>query len=276
MRILITGPHGMLGHELVPMLRQTGAMVVPAGREDMDITDWTNVREFVQQQTPDYIVHAAAYTNVDGAESDPHQALEVNGQGTHYLAMTAGERGIPVLYLSTDYVFDGKAHEPYHEDHPALPLNVYGQSKWQGECHIREHVKNHLIVRTSWLYGHGGKNFVDTMIQLGEKQAQVQVVDDQTGGPTWTRDLSLAIVQLIEKKATGTVHATGEGATTWAGFAEEIFRHKGMATQVVPISTAELGRPAARPHYSVLSHRNLNGFGVRMRPWQDALRDYLA
>lgn len=275
MRILVTGPHGMLGHELVPALRHAGAQVVPASKEDMDVTDWSNVREFIQQQNPAYIVHAAAFTNVDGAETDPHHALEINGQGTHYLALTAGERGIPVLYLSTDYVFDGRAREPYHEHHASSPLGVYGQSKWQGECHIREHVRSHLIVRTSWLYGHGGKNFVDTMIQLGQSQSQVKVVDDQVGGPTWTRDLSRAIVQLIEKRATGTVHATGEGATSWAGFAEEIFRLKGMTTQVVPISTEELSRPAPRPHYSVLSHHNLNGFGVHMRPWQEALKDYL-
>lgn len=275
MRILLTGPHGMLGHELWPALKAAGCDVIPAGREEMDITDWEMVRDFVGDIHPDLIVHAAAFTNVDGAEADPHTALAVNGQGTHYLSLTAGERAIPLVYVSTDYVFNGHGHTPYPEDHPASPLGVYGQSKWQGECHVREHVKDHLIVRTSWLYGHGGKNFVDTMLRLAESQAEVRVVADQVGSPTWTRDLSRAIVELIAKKATGTVHGTGDGFNSWAGFAEEIFRQKGLPTRVIPITTEELNRPAPRPKYSVLSHRRLNEYGVIMLPWKDALKGYL-
>ena len=270
--ILVIGSNGMLGQELMG-LYGSAARGVDVG--EIDITDLESVQRVLVTLKPRVVINAAAYTDVDGCETQVELALQVNGEGVAHLAMISKEIGAKLVQVSTDYVFDGGKGSPYQEDDPPAPLSIYGESKLAGEMNAKFN-PNHLIVRTQWLYGHAGKNFVETMLRSAGERSELSVVDDQVGSPTWTYDLALAIKALIDKGCCGTYHAANAGFVSWNGFASEIFRLAGLDVAVKPMSTAELGRPAPRPLYSTLDCGKLvRDTGFAPQPWQDALKRYL-
>ena len=270
--ILVVGAKGMLGTDLMQVL---SGDVRGVDIEEIDITSFESTRRVLLTLKPQVVVNAAAYTDVDGCESKRELAMQVNGEGVAHLALAVREIGAKLVHLSTDYVFDGNKESPWLEDDPTNPLSVYGESKLAGELNARL-VPDHLIVRTQWLYGQSGKNFVETMLRLGQEKKELSVVDDQIGSPTWTVDLGLAIKALIDKGCRGTYHAANAGFCSWNGFARAIFEEAGLDVAVTPMATSELGRPATRPLYSVLDCDKLAAdAGFRAEPWRDALRKYL-
>lgn len=277
MKVLVTGAGGMLAHALVPELTGRGHAVVALARGELDITNPAAVEAAMAAELPDAVVQCAAYTAVDAAEEEYDRALEVNANGTRYVAATCHRSGARFVYPSTDYVFDGQGAEPYRPDGSTRPVNAYGRSKLEGEK-AATLADKHLVVRTSWLYGAGGANFVATMLRLAEERDRLEVVDDQIGRPTWTRTLAAAIVRLLEVEATGVVHITDGGTpTSWYGFAREILHSSGAAEKVHATTSAEFSRPAARPAYSVLDLSLAEQMlGYRMPDWRDTLAKYLA
>jgi dTDP-4-dehydrorhamnose reductase len=274
-KVLVTGAGGMLAQEVVPALAVAGHAVTPL--RDLDITRADDVRNAVRDAHPEWVVHLAAYTDVDGCELRPEHAMRVNGEGSGHVAAAAAEAGAAILALSSDYVFPGDDPRPRREDDPTRPLSAYGRSKWAGEQAVRAANPRHAIVRTAWLYGRGGKNFVDTIRTRALAGGPLAVVDDQQGSPTWTRDLAAALVALIAKGAVGTFHATNAGACTWHEFAVEICALAGVDVSVARISSADLARPAKRPAYSVLDNSRLvQAIGHPLPHWRDALARYLA
>lgn len=270
--ILVVGCRGMLGQELMGVF---GSSARGVDVEEIDITDLSSVQRVLVTLKPTVVVNAAAYTDVDGCQTHAEQAMQVNGEGVAHLAMVSKEIGAKLVQVSTDYIFDGKKGSPYLEDDLCAPLSVYGESKLAGEMNTWFN-PDHLIVRTQWLYGHAGKNFVETMLRLAGERDELTVVDDQVGSPTWTRDLALAIKALIEKGCSGTYHAANAGFVSWNGFAKEIFRLAGLDVTVKPMTTAELDRPAPRPLYSTLDCTKLaHDTGFTPQPWQEALKRYL-
>ncbi|MDD3419680.1 MAG: dTDP-4-dehydrorhamnose reductase, partial [Candidatus Gastranaerophilales bacterium] len=222
MKILVTGAKGMLGQDLCPLLEQHHNSVIETDITDLDITNFNQVEYVIKFYKPELIIHCAAYTNVDKAEKDPKTAFKINATGTENLAKICAEYSIPIVYISTDYVFDGEASIPYKPTDKRTPLGVYGESKAKGEEAIEKYCKKYYIVRTSWLYGHKGKNFIETIIALTQKMPELKVVDDQIGCPTWTMDLVKGILDLIEnQKPYGIYHICGGGQTSWYGFAKE-------------------------------------------------------
>lgn len=270
--VLVVGSKGMLGQDLMALYGDAARGV---DIDEIDITDLASVQRVLLTLKPKVVINAAAYTDVDGCQSNTELAMQVNGEGVGYLAMTSKEIGAKLVQVSTDYIFDGKKGSPYLEDDLAAPLSVYGESKLAGEMNTWFN-PNHLIVRTQWLYGHGGKNFVETMLKLAAEKKELTVVDDQIGSPTWTRDLALAIKALLDKGCAGTYHAANSGFVSWNGFAKEIFRLAGLDVKVLPMTTEQLGRPAPRPLYSTLDCGKLQqDTGFVPQPWQDALKRYL-
>lgn len=270
--ILVVGSKGMLGRELMALYgdRARGVDI-----DEIDITDLASVQRVLTTIKPSAVINAAAYTDVDGCQDNAERAMEVNGEGVGYLAMVSKEIGAKLVQVSTDYIFDGKKGTPYLEDDLASPLSVYGESKLAGEMNAWFN-PDHLIVRTQWLYGHGGKNFVETMLRLAKDKKEISVVDDQIGSPTWTGDLALAIKALLDKGCQGVYHAANAGFVSWNGFAKEIFRLAGLDVTVLAMTTEELGRPAPRPLYSTLDCGKLSrDTGFAPQPWQEALKRYL-
>ncbi|CCY24014.1 dTDP-4-dehydrorhamnose reductase [Brachyspira sp. CAG:484] len=268
MKILVTGANGMLGQDLCPILEDVGAFVIETDVDTLDITDENAVTGAISDVHPDVVIHCAAYTNVDKAEEEPAQAELINVKGTENLAKICGKLEIPLVYISTDYVFDGSKKEPYKPDDLPNPINVYGKTKLAGEDAVKKYCNKYYIVRTSWLYGHYGRNFVETMLELAGQQKEVKVVDDQTGCPTWTVELANGILKLLSKPY-GTYHVCGSGSTSWHGFAQEIFNQTGLSVNLKPCKTEDFPRPAMRPQYSVMDNESL------CRSWQAALHDYI-
>ena len=276
MRVLVTGAGGMLGRALQEKLQGAHTLFL-WGREEADLTDAAQVRAAARGITFDAVVHAAAMTDVDRCESEPERALAVNRDATRNVAELARERGALLAYVSTDYVFDGTKRSPYLEEDPVAPINAYGRSKLEGERAAVSSGAKALVVRTSWLFGPGGKNFVDTIASKLERGESLRVVDDQKGSPTYTRDLAHAIELLLRRGSTGTVHATNTGTTTWYGLAREIARVLGSDAPIAPVTTEEFPRPAPRPRYSVLSGARFRAWtGENLRPWEEAVAHYLA
>ncbi len=276
MSILVLGAKGMLGRDLAPILRP-GYEVIERDVEDFDITDLPRVKEEIRKLLPRVVINAAAYTDVDGCETRKELAFAVNAEGAGNVALSCASIGAKVIYLSTDYIFDGESKRPYREEDPPHPLNIYGMSKLEGERRIQETADNYLIIRNEWLFGKYGRNFVDTILRLASQQEELRVVDDQRGSPTFTKDLSRAIERLIEKEATGVVNVTNSGSCTWFEFARRILKGRNFSrNKVIPVSSAELGRPAKRPANSLLDCRYFGQLtGIRMRPWEEALAEYL-
>lgn len=270
--ILVVGANGMLGRDLMPLLGERGRGVDIDG---IDITSLESVERVLTAVRPSVVVNCAAYTDVDGCESNQDTAMQVNGEGVAHLAMATRTIGARLVQISTDYVFDGGKGTPYLEDDAPNPLSVYGESKLAGEMNAAVN-PDHLIVRTQWLYGLHGKNFVETMLRLGAERDELSVVDDQIGSPTWTVDLAHAILALLEKGCRGVYHAANEGYCSWNDFARAIFQEAGMAVTVTAMTTEQLNRPARRPLHSTLDCGKLaRDGGYRPQPWRDALRSYL-
>lgn len=271
MRMLVTGAQGQLGRELEQVL--IGEDLILADHADYDLRD-RSIGQKIAKQYPHIIIHAAAFTNVDGCERDPLTAFQVNACGTRRVAQGAASIGARLVYISTDYVFDGMQTSPYTETDQVHPLNMYGWSKLLGEQEAQEACPDALIVRTSWLYGVHGKNFVKTILQLSARQPEISVVNDQQGSPTYARHLAEVIRELIRRDVRGVVHVGGEGACSWYDFAVAILQEAGSHCCVLPISTADSGRPAKRPGYSVLSTVLLRQYGVTLPPWRDGLKQF--
>jgi len=271
--ILVVGANGMLGRDLMTVL--PGELRgVDIG--EIDITSLDSVRTVVVTLKPEVVVNAAAYTNVDDCETNRDLAFAVNGDGVGHLARVSADIGAKLVHISTDYVFDGGKGSPYREDDPTGPLSVYGQSKLLGEQNARLN-PDHLIIRTQWLYGLHGKNFVETMLRLATERTELSVVDDQIGSPTWTVDLARAIRALVEAGCRGTYHAANAGFCSWNEFARAIFAAAGVKITVKPMTTTELNRPAPRPLYSTLDCGKLaRDSGFTPQDWRAALKTYLS
>lgn len=274
MRVTIFGATGLLGKALIRKWKADE--IVGLASKDADVRDASQVRRVIEAAAPEWIVNAAAYTDVDGCESNRELAFAVNWRGAVHVAQVAKECGSRLLFVSTDYVFDGLSATPYEIDHPRAPRSVYGESKAQAEEQISQLLLDVCIVRTSWLFGVGGRCFPDTILKLAASRSEVDVVDDQRGSPTHAPDLASAIIALCHAKATGIVHATNAGDCTWFEFAREIVRAAGLNAIVRPTTSDRFVRPAERPKYSVLSSNSLKGYGIVMPHWKDALRDYLS
>lgn len=269
MKVLVTGATGMLGSDLCPMLEDSGFEVIETTRDELDITDEQNVKSVINDVKPDYVVHCAAYTNVDKAQEEFDKAELVNAKAAEYIAQACKENEAVLIYISTDYVFDGEKQTPYEPDDQTNPINAYGLTKLHGEQAVEKYCDKYYILRTSWLYGHHGKNFVETMLSLADKP-EVKVVDDQIGCPTWTVDLADAIISFIDEDPDyGIYHACGSGSTSWYGFAKEIYKQKKLEVNLKPCTTQEFPRPAKRPKYSVMNNEGL------LRDWKLALNEYL-
>lgn len=273
---LVTGSNGQLGHDLMAVLPAAGHTCVGLDLPDLDITDAASVAAAMAQVRPDVVVNAAAYTAVDAAEDDEATALRVNGDGPAVLAAAVADvPGCRLVQVSTDYVFDGTATSPYAEEAPVAPASAYGRTKAAGEAAVRTALPDRsYVVRTAWLYGINGANFVKTMLRLAGSHETLNVVDDQCGQPTWSRDLAEQIVALVDADApAGVYHGTASGETTWYGFTRAIFAGAGLDPErVLPTTTDKFPRPAPRPAYSVLGHDKWADVGVApMRPWDEAL-----
>jgi dTDP-4-dehydrorhamnose reductase len=273
MKVLILGGTGLLGKALVREWR--GDEVLAMGSRDVDIRDAAKVREIIAEARPDWIVLAAAYTDVDGCESHPDLAFGVNRDGAANVAETANQVRANLIFLSSDYVFDGKKTAPYEVDDKRNPQGVYGSSKAQAEVKLLEILPDCCIARTSWVFGVDGKCFPDTILRLAANRPTLDVVNDQRGCPTYTVDLARTIIQLCQKNASGIVHVTNAGDCTWFEFAREIVAASELASEVRPVSSQQMARPAPRPAYSVLSATSLHRYGIEMPAWNDALRRYL-
>lgn len=273
MKVLILGATGLLGKALVR--EWTGDEVRALGSRDVDIRDSAKVREIVEPARPDWIVLAAAYTDVDGCESHRELALSVNRDGAVNVAESARQAGARLIFLSSDYVFDGKKTSPYEVDDKRNPQSVYGHSKAEAEINLLEILPHCCIARTSWVFGVGGRCFPDTILRLAANRPALDVVNDQRGCPTYTVDLARAIIQLCRKDASGIVHVTDAGDCTWFEFAQEVVNGAGLATEVRPVSSQQMARPAPRPAYSVLSATSLRRYSIEMPGWKDALGRYL-
>lgn len=268
--ILIIGADGMFGSEAAQLFEGFGYKVIKANRASFDITDLSQIRSFLQKNSCDFVINSAAYTKVDDAETNKETAFAVNAEGAKNIAIATNEKEIPLIFISTDYVFDGKKKSHYlTSDHPN-PATVYGASKLLGEKNTIKENKKSYIVRTSWLYGKNGKNFVNTMLDLAKKTNVIKVVDDQFGCPTSTHDLAFGIRKLMEEeKPFGIYHICGSGVISWYNFAKKIFEIAKVKVDVVPVATAEFPRPAKRPEFSAMDNGGICG------DWEESLRKYL-
>ena len=274
MRVGVTGANGMLGRDLVPVLRDRGHEVLAWAREDYDVCDPSKVTAVVAEARPDLIIHAAAYSQVDKAESEVELAMRVNGDGAKNVAIACRDCRIPILYIGTDYIFDGAKGTPYLPDDSPNPVNVYGHTKLAGERAVIDLLEDYCIVRTSWLYGREGHNFVRTILQLAREKAEIEIVNDQIGSPTWTGTLARALVDLIDVSARGIFHVTDacEGIS-WYDFAIAIVDTVGVSVCVNPITTGDLSRAARRPPYSVLDLRKTEAtLGYSLPAWRQSLK----
>lgn len=273
MRVTLFGASGLLGRDLVPEL--SGEQLTALSVEDVDLRDHARVRELIRDSRPEWILLLAAYTDVDGCESNRDLAFAVNCDGAVNVAEAARAAGSRLLFVSTDYVFDGTNKSPYETRDPRNPTSVYGETKARAEEQLLEILPEVCIARTSWLFGHGGKCFPATILKLASTRPEISVVNDQRGSPTFTCDLASTLVRLCRANAQGIVHVTNSGNCTWYEFATAIVRASGLSTTVKPVATAEFPRPARRPAYSVLSPDSLHAYHIHMPEWQDALRRYL-
>ncbi|MDD3028204.1 MAG: dTDP-4-dehydrorhamnose reductase [Erysipelotrichaceae bacterium] len=276
MRVLVTGVKGQLGYDIVRVCQEEGIEAIGVDIEEMDITDCEAVAKVIGQSGADAVIHCSAYTAVDKAEEDIDTCNKVNVEGTRNIALVCRELNIKMMYFSTDYVFDGQGEKPWQVDDAPSPINVYGQSKYLGEQEVRNLVKEHFIIRISWVFGINGNNFVKTMLRLGNERDELNVVDDQIGAPTYTYDLARLAVAMIQSDKYGTYHVTNEGDTSWYEFAKEIFFQAGVEVKVNPVSSSEFKSAAKRPSNSKMDKSRLDeaGFG-RLPSWQDALKRYL-
>jgi len=277
MKALVTGSAGMLARDLIPYLSKKGHEVLAPPEDKLDITDRKAIQATAHSFKPEILINCAAYTKVDETEKEDHQAVIVNGLSVQNLCILCQEYDIPLVHFSTDYVFDGMKAEPYTIYDETNPINAYGRSKLLGEKYMLWLLSKFYLIRTSWLFGLHGKNFIETMLELGQSRKQVSVVTDQKGCPTWTRHLAEATTDLIETGRYGIYHVTNSEPTTWFDFTREIFRLSGMNTEVLPVTSDQFPRPARRPKNSVLDPFPLKEvLGREMPSWKEALKEYLS
>ncbi len=277
MKVLVTGSSGMLGHDLSEALSLKGWDTFGLDYHIGDVTDLKGVRSVMKEFRPDTVVHCAAYTDVDGCEKDPDKAFKVNGLGTKNMAISCQEVGASMVYISTDYVFDGEKKRPYDELDNPNPINVYGRSKLLGEYYVQHLLNRFSIIRTSWLFGKNGKNFIDTILNLFKKEDTLKIVDDQLGSPTFSKDLASKVGEVIEREGFGVYHVTNSGICSWYEFAVKIVELADLQGKTVePTDSETFKRPAKRPKNSILENRllKLEGYGL-LRSWGDALKEYL-
>jgi dTDP-4-dehydrorhamnose reductase len=274
MRVLVTGAGGMLGTDVVRTAQAENHEVVALPHAELDIRRAALVRRALERERPDAVINCAAWTDVDGAEAHEEAATDLNGRAAGVLAAAAARVGASIVHPSTDYVFDGTARTPYLESHPTSPVNAYGRSKLAGEHAVAAANPRHYVVRTSWLFGSAGRNFVETMLGLASSGGPVLVVRDQVGCPTYTGHLAEALVRLLDGESHGLHHIAGGGECSWFEFANEIFEQAGVETRAMSCTSDEFPRPAPRPAYSVL--RTEREYGFELPPWQEGLASYLA
>lgn len=276
MRILVTGVKGQLGHDVMNELAKRGHTGIGVDVEEMDITDAKKVDEVIRASEVEAVIHCAAYTAVDAAEDQAELCRKINAEGTENIAKVCKELDIKMMYISTDYVFDGEGTRPWEPDDERHPLNVYGQTKYEGELAVEKYLDKFFTIRIAWVFGVNGKNFIKTMLKLSETHDELNVVDDQIGSPTYTYDLAVLMVDMIETEKYGRYHATNEGLCSWYEFACEIFRQAGRDVKVNPVSSEEFPAKAKRPHNSRMDKSKLTENGFTPLPaWQDALKRYL-
>ncbi|WP_342566537.1 dTDP-4-dehydrorhamnose reductase [Paenibacillus sp. FSL R7-0345] len=282
MKVLVTGSAGQLGQDLVLLLQKQGHEVLGCDRQEMDITNLEQCVEVIGGFGPDAVIHCAAHTAVDAAETDIDAAYLINATGSRNVAVAAEKNGAKLVYISTDYVFDGMGSKPYHEYDNTDPQSIYGKSKRAGEILVQSLSSKFFIVRTSWVYGKYGNNFVKTMLKLGQEKPQLQVVDDQKGSPTYTVDLANFLSELIQTEKYGVYHASNSEACTWYEFTQAIFAEAEdllglkFTAKLEPCGTEQFPRPAPRPRYSVMEHLSIRTNGFQdIRPWREGLRDFL-
>ncbi|MFQ6862717.1 MAG: dTDP-4-dehydrorhamnose reductase [Beduini sp.] len=276
MKILVTGVKGQLGHDVVEECQKRGIEAIGVDVEEMDITDASKVEEVIKASNVDAVVHCAAWTAVDKAEDEVALCTKVNVDGTYNIAKVCKELDIKMMYFSTDYVFDGQGDQDWKEYDERHPLNVYGQTKCEGEIAVQKLLEKYFIVRIAWVFGINGNNFIKTMLRLGKERGAVSVVNDQIGSPTYTYDLAKLVVDMIQTDKYGIYHATNEGLCSWYEFACEIFKQAGLDVEVTPVNSSAFPAKAKRPSNSRMSKAELdkNGFN-RLPSWQDALQRYL-
>ncbi|MBR5773008.1 MAG: dTDP-4-dehydrorhamnose reductase [Clostridia bacterium] len=276
MKVAVTGCKGQLGADLTAEMEKRNIQAAGIDIDTVDITDYEALEAFIEAEKPDAVVHLAAYTAVDKAEQEKEKCALINVKGTENIAKICGEKGIKLLYTSTDYIFGGEGDTPFETDSSSAPCNYYGLTKYEGEQAVKKHCPQHFIVRISWVFGVHGKNFVYTMLRLAENNREIRVVNDQTGSPTFTPDISKLICDMIATDKYGVYHATNEGFCTWAEFAAEIMRRAGKDTKIIPVSTEQYPTPAKRPRNSRLSKKSLDDAGfTRLPRWEDALDRFL-
>jgi len=283
--VAVTGSEGMLGQDLMEALAEKGVRAegidIRAKNNSADITNGNSIADSIKRVDPDILIHTAAYTDVDGCELNPDKAYSINREGTRNITKACKDIGTFLIYISTDFVFDGEKNGHYTEDDKPNPLNVYGRSKLEGENFIRADLKNYLIIRTSWLFGRGGKNFVDTIVAKADKAKRLKIVNDQSGSPTYTVDLAKVLTDLLPKadELKGEVYnITNSGSCTWYEFAKEVLKLKAIEdVELVAIGSDEIGRAATRPKMSILDNSKLiETIGRPLPGWQDALSRHLA
>lgn len=276
MKVIVTGYSGQLGHDVVHEGKKRGFDFIGVGRKELNITEEQQVSAFIHKEKPDAIIHCAAYTAVDNAEDDKEACWDANVNGTKYLATAAKEVNAKFIYISTDYVFEGTGTEPFTEEDPTNPIGYYGLTKYEGEKIVQSLLDKFFIVRISWVFGINGNNFIKTMLRLAETRDELNVVGDQFGSPTYTFDLARLLLDMVETDKYGIYHASNEGFTNWAEFAQEIFKVVDKEVKVNSISTSEYPTKAVRPKNSRMSKDKLevNGF-KRLPSWQDALKRYV-
>lgn len=276
MKILVTGVKGQLGYDVVNELEKRGHTAIGVDVEEMDITDAAMVEKVITDAGVEAVIHCAAYTAVDAAEENRDVCMRVNAEGTENIAKVCKNLDMKMIYISTDYVFDGEGNRPWEPDDERHPLNVYGESKYQGELAVEKYLEKYYIVRIAWVFGVNGKNFIKTMLNLAKNHTEINVVNDQIGSPTYTFDLARLLVDMVETDKYGHYHATNEGLCTWYEFAKEIFAQTGKKITVYPVTSDEFPAKAKRPHNSRMDKTKLAENGFSMLPtWQDALKRYL-
>lgn len=278
MKVLVTGVNGQLGYDVVKELDKRGHQAIGVDRKEMDLTSTQQIKECIGNIKPEAIIHCAAYTAVDKAEDEEELCRRVNAVATKDIAEYAKELDIPMIYISTDYVFDGTKDGEYTEDDIPNPINVYGKTKYEGEIYVQELLEKYYIVRISWVFGENGNNFIDTMLRLAKDRDEINVINDQVGSPTYTKDLAPLLVDMIETDKYGVYHVTNEGYCTWYEFAKEIFRIADVDIKVNPITTKEYPTKAVRPMNSKMSKVKLNNLSSlnSLRFWNSAISEYIS
>ncbi|MCD7835707.1 MAG: dTDP-4-dehydrorhamnose reductase [Lachnospiraceae bacterium] len=277
MKVLVTGVNGQLGHDVVNELERRGIEAVGTDINNMDITDSVIVERVIKEASPDAVIHCAAYTAVDAAEDNEETCRRINVEGTRNIAEVCRQTDIKMIYISTDYVFEGNGERPWEPEDERKPQSVYGRTKYEGELAVQNTLDKYFIVRIAWVFGINGKNFVKTMLKLSDNHNRITVVNDQFGSPTYTFDLAKLLADMVVTEKYGIYHATNEGICSWYEFARAIFREAGIDMEVVPVTTEEYGARASRPLNSRMSKDKLTQSGFdRLPTWQDALKRYLA